>query len=416
MERLISLLGIPLLIFLCWLLLSVDRKNFPWRVVLWGTGLQFVFAVLVLWTPWGIAAFSWLGDVVTKFLSFSNAGAEFLFGNIVKEEWRATFGFQFAFAVLPTIIFVGAAFSIAYHVGLMQRIVRGVAWLMARTMKTSGAESLAAAANIFVGQTEAPLVVRPFMSTLTSSELFAVMVPGFASIAGGVMAGYIMMGIPAKHLLAASLMSAPAALMFAKIVMPERGKPLTAGDVTMPEMLSHSNVIDAAASGAKDGLLLAANVGAMLIAFIGLIALLNATLGWTSGKFDDIGFLYFPDSLRSIFSVIFAPVGFIIGVPWSECRDFGYLIGTQISVNEFVAYIELGKLIESGALSERTITIASYALCGFANFSSVAIQIGGLSPLAPDRRHEIAKMGLRAMFCGSFTLLQMAAIAGLMTK
>ncbi|MBI5058575.1 NupC/NupG family nucleoside CNT transporter [candidate division KSB1 bacterium] len=416
MERLLSLLGIPVLILLAWLILSTDRRHFPWRVVLWGVGLQFTFAFLILWTPWGRSGFAWLGDVVTKFLSYSNEGAAFMFGNLVKQEYQQTFGFQFAFAILPTIIFVGAVTSIGYHLGVLQRIVKGVAWLMAKTMGTSGAESLSTAVNIFVGQTEAPLVIRPFLNRLTMSELNAVMVGGFAGIAGGVMAGYILLGVPAKHLLAACVMCAPASFVFAKIAIPERDKPLTAGQVQMPEIPPASNVIDAAGAGARDGLLLAANVGAMLIAFIGLIALINALLSWTSGHLFDWGFLWFPDSLRTIFSVVFVPVGVIVGVPWHECRDFAYLIGTQISINEFVAYIELSKLIESGALSERTITLASYALCGFCNSSSVAIQIGGISALVPERRHDLAKLGLRAMFCGAFACWQTATIAGVLTS
>jgi len=414
MERLLSLLGVPILVAIGWLVLSTDRRHFPWRVVLWGIGLQMSFAIIILWTPWGRLAFEWLGRIVTLFLGFSRQGAEFLFGNIVKDEYRETFGFQFAFAILPTIIFVGSAMSIGYHLGLMQRIVRAVAWVMAKTMGTSGAESLSCAANIFVGQTEAPLVVRPFLETLTRSELMAVMAGGFATIAGGVMAGYILLGIPANHLLAASVMSAPAALVFAKIVVPERGKPLTAGRVQMPEIPRGANVIDAAAAGARDGLKLAANVGAMLLAFIALIALINALLGWVSGKVFDMGFMYFPASLREIFSIIFSPLALVVGVPWNEAREFGYLIGTQISVNEFVAYIELSKMIHSGVISERTITLATYALCGFCNFSSIAIQIGGISALAPERRPELAQLGLRAMLCGNLACLQTATIAGML--
>lgn len=414
MHQLQSILGIPILILVGWLVLSTDRRHFPWRVVIWGVGLQFLFAAVILWTPLGRNAFQFLGDLTTKFLSYSNEGASFLFGNLVKDEYQKTFGFQFAFAILPTIIFVGAVMSIGYHLGILQMIVRAVAWVMSKTMGTSGAESLSNAVNIFVGQTEAPLVIRPFLDSLTKSELNAIMVGGFAGIAGGVMAGYILIGIPAKHLLAACVMCAPASFVFAKIAVPEREKPKTAGVVEMPEIPKASNVIDAAANGARDGMLLAANVGAMLIAFIGLIALINAVLSWTHGQLFDMGFMYFPESLRDIFSVIFAPLGWVVGVAWKECRDFGYLIGTQISVNEFVAYIELSKMIKAGILSERTITLASYALCGFCNFSSVAIQIGGIAALVPERRHELAQLGLRAMFCGSLACLQTATIAGIM--
>ena len=269
--------------------------------------------------------------------------------------------------------------------------------------------------NIFVGQSEAPLVIRPFLTSLTKSELNAVMVGGFAGIAGGVMAGYIMMGIPARHLLAAAVMCAPASFVFAKIAIPEREQPLTGGIVQMPEIPRHANTLDAATAGTKDGMILAANVGAMLLAFISMIALINAGLDWLSTQFIHWGFLYFPASLRDIFSVIFAPLAAIVGVPWSEARDFGYLIGTQISINEFVAYIELSKMIDGGMLSERTITLATYALCGFCNFSSIAIQIGGISALVPERRHELAQLGLRAMFCGSFACLQTATVAGILT-
>jgi CNT family concentrative nucleoside transporter len=416
MDRVISFFGVPVLIGIAWLVFSTDRKHFPWRVVLWGVGLQLSFALLILWTPWGRAVFEWLGELVTLFLGFTKAGSEFLFGNLVKTEYQNTFGSQFAFVILPTIIFVGSAMSIAYHLGIMQRLVRAVAWVMAKTMGTSGAESLSCASNIFVGQTEAPLVIRPFLETLTRSELMAVMAGGFATVAGGVMAGYILMGIPAKHLLAASVMSAPAAFVFAKIMVPERGKPLTAGVVQMPEMPKNANVIDAAASGARDGLKLAVNVGAMLLAFIALVALINAILGWVSGKIFDMGFMYFPSSLRDIFSVIFAPIAYVVGVPFKEAPSFGYLIGTQISVNEFVAYVELSKMIHAGAISERTITLATYALCGFCNFSSIAIQIGGISGLVPERRPELAQLGLRAMFCGNLACLQTATIAGILIR
>jgi len=416
MERFQSLLGIPILVLIAWGLLSTDRKSFPWRTVVWGIVLQPGFGMLILWTPWGRVAFEWLGGIVTRFLGFSQAGAEFLFGNIVNEKYHDTFGFQFAFAILPTIIFVGASMTILYHLGIMQRVVRAVAWVMSKTMGTSGAESLSCAANIFVGQTEAPLVVAPFLRTLTRSELMAVMAGGFASIAGGVMAGYIMLGIPAKHLLAAAVMSAPAALVFAKIMVPERDKPLTAGQVQMPEMERHTNLLDATAAGTRDGLKLAVNVGAMLLAFIALIAALNAGLNWVHWKLFHLGFMYFPASLRDIFSVVFSPVAFVVGVPWKEAGHFGYLIGTQISINEFVAYIQLSEMIKSGVISERTITLASYALCAFANFSSIGIQIGGISGLVPERRAELAQLGLRAMLCGNLASLQTATIAGMLVS
>lgn len=407
-------MAIPILLGIAYLL-SSDRKNFPWRVVLWGVSLQIIFAVLILWTPWGRDLFAALGELVTKFLSFATEGSAFLFGNMVKPEYQETFGFQFAFAILPTIIFFGAFMGVMYYFGLVQKVVKGLAWVMTKTMGTSGAESLSAAGNIFLGQTEAPLLVRPFLKTLTRSELNAVMVGGFATVAGGVMAGYILLGVPAKHLLAASVMAAPGALVFAKIFLPEREKPATAGALHMPEMPKQANVIDAAATGARDGLGLAVNVGAMLLAFIALIAVVNAFLAMTSGWFAGMGIAWFPESLREIFSYVLWPIGFILGVPVAECKDFAYLIGTKISINEFVAYVEMSNLMKEGALSPRTIMLASYALCGFANFSSIGIQIGGIGSLAPERRTDLAQLGLKAMIAGAMVSLQTAAIAGVLS-
>ncbi len=407
-------MAIPILLGFAWLL-SSNRKDFPWRVVLWGTGLQVIFAILILWTPWGRNLFSALGDGVTKFLGYTLEGSAFLFGNMVNPEYQETFGFQFAFAILPTIIFFGSFMGVLYHFGVVQKVVKGLAWIMTRTMGTSGAESLSAAGNIFLGQTESPLLIRPFLKTLTRSELNAVMVGGFATVAGGVMAGYILLGVPAKHLLAASVMAAPGALVFAKIFLPEKEQPATYGKLHMPEMPRQANVIDAAATGARDGMGLAVNVGAMLLAFIALIAVVNAFLGMMSGWFDGMGFVWFPESLREIFSYLLWPIGFILGVPISECKDFAYLIGTKLSINEFVAYVEMSTLIKDGALSPRTIMLASYALCGFANFSSIGIQIGGIGSLAPERRTDLAQLGLRAMMAGAMVSLQTAAIAGVLS-
>jgi CNT family concentrative nucleoside transporter len=414
LERLQSLIAIPILLGIAWAL-SNNRKSFPWRVVLWGTGLQVIFAVVILWTPFGRDLFSALGEGVTKFLGYTLEGSSFLFGNMVKQEYQQTFGFQFAFAILPTIIFFGSFMGVLYHFGIVQKVVKGLAWVMTRTMGTSGAESLSAAGNIFLGQTEAPLLVRPFLNTLTRSELNAVMVGGFATVAGGVMAGYILLGVPAKHLLAASVMAAPGALVFAKIFFPEKAQPETAGTLHMPEMPKQANVIDAAATGARDGLGLAVNVGAMLLAFIALIAVVNAFLGMMSGWFDGMGMAWFPASLREIFSYVLWPIGFILGVPIAECKDFAYLIGTKISINEFVAYVEMSTLMKDGALSPRTIMLASYALCGFANFSSIGIQIGGIGSLAPNRRTDLAQLGLKAMIAGAMVSLQTAAIAGVLS-
>ncbi|MDZ7265975.1 MAG: NupC/NupG family nucleoside CNT transporter [candidate division KSB1 bacterium] len=415
MERLISLLGMFILLALAYAI-SYDRRNFPWRVVLWGTGLQLLFAVIILWTEAGKTAFQWTGDKITAFLGFTKYGTEFLFGNLVKPEFQNTFGFQFAFAILPTIIFFSAVMSILYYLGVMQRVVELIARAMAKTMGTSGAESLSCSANIFVGQTEAPLLIRPFIAQATRSELMAIMCGGFATVAGGVLAGYIAMGIPASHLLAASVMSAPAALVMAKIILPEREESVTKGHVKVPPVKIAGDVIEAAAVGAADGVKLAVNVGAMLLAFIALIAVINAGMGIIHQTLANwVNFNYFPQDLRTLFGWIFSPLAWVMGVPWKDCLEFGNLLGTKISINEFVAYVQLGETIKTGAMSERAVIIATYALCGFANFSSIAIQIGGIGGMAPERRSDLAKLGLRAMFGGALASWMTATIAGMLT-
>jgi CNT family concentrative nucleoside transporter len=414
MERLVSLLGMAAMIGIAYAM-SYDRRHFPWRVVLWGTALQLVFAFVILWTEPGKIAFQWAGDKISAFLGFTRYGTEFLFGNLVKPEYQNTFGLQFAFAILPTIIFFSAVMSILYHLGIMQKIVEGIAVAMAKTMGTSGAESLSCSANIFVGQTEAPLLVRPFVAKATNSELMAIMCGGFATIAGGVMAGYILMGIPAAHILAASVMSAPAALVMAKIILPEKEEPVTRGHVKVPPEKVAGDVIEAAAIGAADGLKLALNVGAMLLAFIAIIAVINAAFGVIHNALAAIGFPFFPSELRILFGWIFSPLAWLMGVPWKDCIEFGNLLGTKISINEFVAYVNLSDLIKSGGMSERAQIIATYALCGFANFSSIAIQIGGIGGMAPERRGDLARLGLRAMFGGALASWMTAAIAGMLT-
>lgn len=414
MERLISVLGMAAMIGLAYAI-SYDRKNFPWRVVFWAVGLQLIFAVIILWTDTGKNVFQWTGDKVTTFLNFTQDGTRFLFDNLVKPEYESTFGFQFAFRILPTIIFFSAVMSILYHLGVMQKIVEVIARGMAKTMGTSGAESLSCSANIFVGQTEAPLLIRPFIAQATKSELMAIMVGGFATVAGGVLAGYIAMGVPASHLLAASVMSAPAALMMAKIILPEKEESVTKGHVKVPPGKIAGDVIEAAAVGAADGLKLAVNVGAMLLAFIALIAVINAGMGVIHEALSNwAGFPYFPQDLRTLFGWIFAPLAWLMGVPWKDCLEFGNLLGTKISINEFLAYVHLGDLIKNGGMSERAITIATYALCGFSNFSSIAIQIGGIGGMAPERRGDLAKLGLRAMFGGALASWMTATVAGML--
>lgn len=380
----------------------------------------------------GQTIFAKLAAGVTSFLKLTDLGSEFLFGNLIKTEYFAGtetwpgFGYQFAFSVLPTIIFFSAVMSILYYFGIMQAIVKMMAKFMSWTMGTSGAETLSCSANVFIGQTEAPLLIKPFLDEMTLSELHAIMVGGFATIAGGVLAGYIRMGISAGHLIAASVMAAPAALVMAKIMLPETEHSKTAGDIDMPDVGRADNVLDAASRGVTDGLKLAVNVGAMLLAFIAIIGIVDGVLGYVD-KLIDFKLLggmlneatgeyrgIFPGSLKTFFGTLFRPIAFLMGVPWSESLKVGNLLGIKIAVNEFVGYAELGKLMANGELSQRAATIATYALCGFANFSSIGIQIGGIGAIAPKRRSELSRIAVRAMFAGAFVSWMSAAIAGML--
>ncbi|MFQ6618012.1 MAG: NupC/NupG family nucleoside CNT transporter [Fidelibacterota bacterium] len=424
MQRLIGVAGIFVILGIAWLL-SNNKKRINFRVVIWGILLQIVFALIILKTTPGQAVFSGARVAITKLLSFTDHGASFLFGNIyfgdegIVKEVGASYGRNgalqvfdsatgefinigiiFAFHILPTIIFFASLMSILYHMGVMQRIVQLFAWIMTKFMGVSGAESLSAASNIFVGQTEAPLVVRPYVSEMTMSELTAIMTGGFATVAGGVLAAYVRFGIDAGHLLAASVMSAPAALVMAKIVFPEVEEPKTAGVVKIAIEKKTVNIIDAAATGAADGLKLALNVGAMLMAFLAIIAMINYFLG-LAGL-----------SLKQIFGYIFSPLAFFMGVDFKDLLTFGNLLGTKISLNEFVAYVNLGEVKDT--ISPRTFIIATYALCGFANFGSIGIQLGGIGGIAPERRHDLAKLGLRAMFAGALASWLTATIAGIL--
>ncbi|HEX6308089.1 MAG TPA: nucleoside transporter C-terminal domain-containing protein [Longimicrobiales bacterium] len=443
--RLMSLLGMVALLFIAWLL-SVNRSLIPWRVVLWGLGLQIIFALLILKTPAGEAFFTWINGVIVALLGFTEAGARFLFGNLVVNNvpvgrgepgsgaFTPTLGFVantgafFAFSVLPTIVFFSSLMTVFYYIGIMQAVVKGMAWVMMRTMKTSGAETLSAAGNIFLGQTEAPLLIKPYVAGMTMSELMAVMTGGFATVAGGVMAAFVGMLIAffpdiAGHLMAASVMSAPAALVFAKIIWPETGEPATRGTLHVDVEKVDANAIDAAARGAGEGLHLAMNVGAMLLAFIALIALLNALLGWlggvtqVTGFFQNVGMLApaQPLSLEAILGWLLAPLAWLMGVPWADAPEIGSLIGIKTAVNEFVAYLQLTTMLAGDTgLSPRSVVIATYALCGFANFSSIAIQIGGIGGIAPSRRSDLARIGLRAMIAGSLAAFMTATIAGIL--
>jgi CNT family concentrative nucleoside transporter len=434
-ARLQSLLGIPLMLGLAWSL-SHDRKAVPWRIIGWGLGLQFGFALLVLKTAPGEWLFAQLNTLVMALLGYSTDGARFIFGGLVDHvvpvgtpnpadpfaplvpmadasgaPMLAGTGAFFAFNVLPTVIFFSALMAVLYHLGVMQLAVRGMGWIMFRTMGTSGAESLSAAANIFVGQTEAPLVIKPYVDRMTMSELNAVMTGGFATVAGGVMAAYVGMlsGVfpdIAGHLIAASVMSAPAALVIAKIMWPEDGIPTTAGALHMDVDKPDINVVDAAARGAGEGLKLALNVGAMLLAFIALVALANGMLGGLSTALG----AETPLTLERILGVAFWPLAWAMGVPAGECAAVGELLGVKTILNEFVAYLRLAQVAEG--LSRRSMIIVTYALCGFANLGSIGIQLGGIGGIAPQRRSDLARLGVRAMIAGTLAAFLTANIAG----
>ena len=405
MEKLMSLIGLATMIGIAFAL-STSRKNIKWKTVLTGIGLQLVFGLLILKTPFGMAVFDGAKEAFNGILNYTSEGSKFIFGNLTDVPKS---GFIFAFLVLPTIIFMSSLMSVLYHIGIMQKVVEITAKIMMKVMGTSGAESLSAAANIFVGQTEAPLVVKPFVEKMTKSELMALMTGGMATVAGGVLAAYVGMGVDAGHLLAASVMSAPAALVCAKLMVPETEQSQTEGIVKVDLPKTHANLIDAAASGASEGLTLALNVGAMLLAFIALIAMLNGILGWAGSLAG------FPQlSFEFLIGYAFAPFAFLMGVPWDDCVQVGVMLGKKIVVNEFVAYMDLQVAIKAGVLSERAITITTYALCGFANFSSIAIQLGGIGGLAPSRRQDLAKLGIKSLVGGTLACFMTACIAGLL--
>ncbi len=409
MERVISLLGLVVMVGLAWAM-SEHKKQVNLRVVWGGLLLQLFFAVFILKTSIGAAIFQTIGDFFTATLGFVDAGTSLVFG----EEYLHHF---FAFKVLPTIIFFSSLMSILYYLGIIQKVVEAFAWVMQRTLGTSGSETLAAAANIFVGQTEAPLMVRPYISSMTKSELMALMVGGFATIAGGVLVAYVGMGIDAGHLVAASVISAPAALLISKLMIPETAQSVTLGHVELTVEEKHANVIDAATKGALDGMKLTLNVVAMLIAFLGLVALVDAALGlvgeWTGALFG----YNWHWSLAALFGYVFAPFAYLLGIPWVDCFYAGELLGKKMVLNEFIAYAQMMEWSQpdSGVvLSERSTLILTYALCGFANFGSVGIQIGGIGGIAPERRAELALLGIRAMIGGTLAMMMTACIAGIL--
>jgi CNT family concentrative nucleoside transporter len=393
---------------------SSNRRAIKLRTVLWGLGLQLVFAFFVLRVEFGRRLFAWAGDVVTNFLGYSFAGSSFLFGDLGKKGPP----FYLAFQVLPTIIFVAAFFAVLYHYGVMQWVIRQMARVMMKFMGTSGAESMNVAASIFLGCTEAPLTIRPFLERLTRSELMTIMTSGMAHISGAVMAAYILFGIPAKHLLTAVIMTAPGTILIAKMLMPETEQPVTAGRVAMSDEEiegEHTvNLLGAIAKGTTDGLYLTLNVAAMLISFLALIALADGILGGVHNGLAHFGWNWFPTSFEQIFGVVFSPIAWVIGVPWKDCPAIGNLLGTRMVLNEFVAFSRLGGMQQM--LDPRSYLIATYALCGFANLGNIGIELGGIGSLAPGKRGDLARLGIRAMLAGTMANLMSASIAGMLLQ
>jgi CNT family concentrative nucleoside transporter len=411
MHQWISLVGLLAMIGCAWLL-SAHKRRISLRIIAGGLLLQFAFALVVLKTDAGAAFFRAAGDIFKGLLSFVDAGAGFLFAiNRPNDAPSLDLLLTFAFSVLPTVVFFASLMSILYFLGVMQWIVRGMGWVVRRTLGTTGPESLAAAGNIFVGHTEAPLMVRPYVSTMTRSELMALMVPGFGSTAGGVLAAYVGMGIDAGHLITASVMSAPAGLLIAKVMQPEVEQPSGLDHVSLEydPKTSGSNLLEAAAIGATDGMKLAINIAAMLIAFLALIKLVDFSVGWVGGRFG------LEWSLGAAFSYVFAPFAWLMGIPWEDCLPSGELLGVRIVANEFIAYDQLSRWMrpESAVqLSDRSVLILTYALSGFANFGSIGVQIGGIGAIAPERQRDLASLGMRAMLGGMLACFMTACVAG----
>ncbi len=408
MARYNGILGLATMLALAWAF-STNRRAIRWRTVLWGLGLQLVFAFLVLRSSVGQRGIANAGAGVNTLLGYAFAGSSVIFGELGKQH--SSLGAIFAFQVLPTIIFISALFSALYALGVMQVVIHLFARLMQATLKVSGAESLNVAASIFMGQTEAPLTIRPFLPGMTRSELMTVMTSGMAHVSGGIMAAYILYGIEAKQLLAAVIMTAPGTILIAKMLVPETEVPATAGVVKMPKNELHAggNLLAAIARGTIDGGQLAFNVAIMLISFLALIAMVNGVFGWAHGHAG-----WFPRSLDSVLGSLFAPIAWLIGIPWHSARLVGNLLGTRMVLNELVAYQALGA--QKASLDPRSFTIATFALCGFANLSSIGIQIGGIGALAPSRRNELAQLGLRAMLAGTMANLMSASIAGMLLR
>ena len=429
-----GIMGLAVLLSIAFVF-SNNKTAIKWQQVGIGLIMQIIFAFFVILTPWGATFFNYIGNIFVKIISFTNEGSSFIFGALADQGlFDNTFpqglqnsgnGFIFAFQVLPTIIFFSSLMAVLYHLGIMQMIVQGMAWVMAKFLKVSGAESISVAANVFIGQTEAPLVVRPYVDPMTKSELLTLMIGGMATIAGGVLAAYVgLLGgtdpekqlFFAKHLLSASIMAAPATIVIAKILMPETEQSQTMGEVKVKVEKTASNTIEAAATGAGDGLKLALNVAGMLLAFIALMAMFNYLIGLICTDLMGITINGQPVSLEIILGYVLSPIAFIIGVPWADAVNVGSLIGQKVVLNEFIAYLQLSQMIPTGVLSEKAIIISTYALCGFANFSSIAIQIGGIGGIAPNRKSDIAKFGLKAILGGSLATFMTATIAGVLTS
>ncbi len=430
-QRAVSLLGLAVFTLIA-LLLSVNRRAVDWRTVAWGIGLQFIFALLILKTELGRGFFEGANDIFNALIGYTVEGAKFLFGNLVLNNipvgpaggpmapvaetgtWAGAGAF-FAFNVLPTIIFFSSLMTLLYHLGIMEWIVKGFGWVMMKTMRISGAESLSTAGNIFLGQTEAPLLVKPFIGTMTKSELHCVMVGGFGTVAGGVLAAYVGILVSyfpdiAGHLISASVMSAPACIAISKLMYPETEEPVTRGKLGIKLEKVDANPIDAAARGASEGLALALNVGAMLLAFIALLALINGLLAWSFGLVGVEGF-----SIQRVLGWLGAPLAWLMGTPWQDAPAIGTLIGEKTALNEFVAYLHLGSMLQEGMpLDPRSVVIATYALCGFANFSSIAIQLGGIGGMAPERRADLSRLGLRARVAGTLANYMPACVVGIL--
>ncbi|MBI2926248.1 MAG: Na+ dependent nucleoside transporter domain protein [Verrucomicrobia bacterium] len=410
--RLLSVLGLVCLVLVAWVC-SQNRRRFPWRAVLWGLGLQFLFGWLILKTTPGRAVFDFTQAAFTRLIGFANEGAIMVFGPLAKadllaEKWGAENAFVFVVTVTATIILVASVSALLYHYGVLQQVVRAMAWVMQRCLRTSGSESLAAAANIFMGQTEAPLVIRPYLARMTRSEVMAVMVGGMATIAGGVMAAYVSFGVSAGHLLTASVMSAPAALMIAKVMLPETESSETAAGASAKVERETINGLDALCHRASEGMKLAMNVMAMLIAFVAVVALANFLLAWPQQKLGVAA----PVTLQNLFGWLNAPFAWLMGVPTKDCLAIGQVLGERIVLNEFIGYLSLSKL--QAQLDARSFVLATYALCGFANFTSIAIQIGGIGALVPQRRADLAQLGARAMLGALLACYLTATVVGIL--